>query len=385
MIGIYSAGFPQGPLRPGINLRKRTPVIQTIQIGGGNRGGGIVNTNSMIGTASLFLTVTDATPQLLLQGSGLTPLDNMTLTWPITSNAQATFDADYSIIGPVIDITAAAATATTALAAQLAGLPGGVPHGAVLGNGEVLAPGVYDIVTPAAIQGILTLNGGGDPDALFVIRVAGALTSVAASQVVLTNGATANNVFWVSLGATALGANTVFAGTALAVVGAASIGAASTVNGRLLSTTGAVNTDTSVVTDPGATTTPIILGPLETFALFTANGAVANTGTSVVNGDIGTNLGLITSYGPPTVVNGNVYTPGSLAAGPVSATFGIYKNGVIVPGTLTAITGPTTIANAHVTISATVPLTIGDIVTARANAILGALTVGTRTLSLQQV
>jgi hypothetical protein len=333
----------------------------------------------------LRLTVTSVTPQTILAGTGLTPLTSMTLTSPINGNFQSTFNANYGIIGDLVDITAAGVAANTALAAQLAALPGGVPHGAVFGNGETLTPGVYDVVTPAAIQGILTLNGGGNPNALFVIRVAGALTSVAASQVVLTNGAQAKNVFWRSVGATALGANTIFVGTALAVGGAASIGNGGIVNGRLLSTIGAVNTDNSIVTQPGATTTAVILGVLENFALFTSSGAVANTGTSIINGNIGTNLGLITGYGLPTIVNGNVYIPGSLAAGPVSASFGIYKNGIIIPGTLVTVTGPTTITSANVTTTGPIALVIGDIVTAQATAITGTLTVNTRTLTLQQV
>jgi hypothetical protein len=309
----------------------------------------------------------------------------MSLTWPIASNALATFDANYSIVGPLIVITTAADLAATALSIQLAALPSTGALGAVLGNGQTVTPGVYDIVTPAAIQGVLTLNGGGDPDALFVIRVAGALTSVAASQVVLTNGATANNVFWVSQGATALGANTIFNGTALAVNGAATLGNGGIINGRLLSTNGAVNTDTNIVTDPGATTTPVVLGVLETFALFTASGAVANTGASIINGDIGTNLGLITGYGFPTIVNGNVYIPGSLAAGPVSANFGIYVNGVLIPASLVTVSGPTTIPAGTVTTSATIPLAIGDIVTARSQVTAGTMTVTNRTLSLLQV
>jgi hypothetical protein len=329
--------------------------------------------------------VSGTTPQTTTSAGGLIPVTGMTLTWPIASNALATFDADYSIVGPTINITAAGAAANTALAAQLAGLASTGALGAVLGNGQVITPGVYDIVTPAAIQGVLTLNGGGNPNALFVIRVAGALTSVAASQVVLTNGAQAKNVFWVSQGATALGANTVFRGTALAVGGAASIGNSSVVGGRLLSTLGAVNTDTSVVTQPGATTTAVILGVLETFALFTNNGAVANTGTSVINGNIGTNVGAISGFGAPTVVNGTIYPPGATAAGPVSVTFALYKNGVLVPASLVAISGPTSITGATVTTSATIPLAIGDIVTARSQVVAGTMTVTNRTLTLLQV
>lgn len=384
-LGIYSGNFPQGPLRPGII--SRGPSIRTIQLGGRRRRGGVIN----VGTGPaptpplLRLSVTSTTPQTILAGSGLTPLVGMTLTSPIVGNFTSSFTADYNIVGPTIVITTAADLATTALSIQLAALPSTGALGAVLGNGQVVTPGVYDIVTPASIQGILTLNGGGDPDALFVIRVAGALTSVAASQVVLANGADPANVFFVSQGATALGANTIFRGTALAVNGAAGIGNAGILNGRLLSTNGAVTTDTNVVTNPGATTTPVVLGVLETFALFTASGAVTNTGTSVINGDIGTNLGLITGYGLPTVVNGNIYPPGSTAPGPVSANFGIYKNGVLVPGSLVTVSGPTTIAAATVTTSAPVALIIGDIVTAQATAIAGTLTVGNRTLTLQQV
>jgi hypothetical protein len=385
-LGIYSAGGPQGPFLPDLILLPCGPIVAAIQIAGNNNGFGFVNTGNIPAPVTpLFLTVSDTTPQVTDLASGTVVVTNMTLTWPINSNALITFDADYGIVGPLIDITAAGAADTAALAAQLAALPGGVLHGAVFGNGEILTAGIYDVVTPAAIQGILTLDGGGDPNALFVIRVVGALTSVAASQVLLTNGATANNVFWVSQGASALGANTVFSGTALAVGGAATIGNASVVNGRLLSTIGAVNTDTSVVTQPGATTTPVVLGVLGNFALFTANGAVANTGASVINGNIGTNLGAISGYGLPTIVNGNVYIPGSLAAGPVSADFGIYVNGVLVPASLVTVSGPTTIPAAHVTTTATVPLVIGDVVTAESTVALGVMTVTNRTLSILQV
>lgn len=381
-LGIFSNNLIQ-LLRPGVNLRRR-PIVRTIQIAARRGGAGIIGGGIPV-PPPLFLSVSGTTPQTTTVEDGLVPVTGMTLTWPITSNALATFTADYSIVGDLIDITAAAALATTALGVQLAALPGGVPHGAVFGLGETLLPGVYDVVTPAAIQGILTLDGGGDPNALFVFRVAGALTSVAASQVVLINGANAANVFWTSQGATALGANTIFSGTALAVGGAAGIGNGSILDGRLLSTLGAVTTDTSIVTQPGATTTPVVLDVLETFALFTNNGAVANTGTSIINGNIGTNVGLITGFGLPTVVNGSIYTPGSLAAGPVEATFGIYVNGVLVPISLVTVSGPTTIPAGTVTTSATVPLVPGDIVTARSQVLQGTMTVTNRTLSLLQV
>lgn len=381
-LGIFSNNLIQ-VLRPGINIRR--PLVRTVQVAGRRRGG--VNTigGDIPVPPPLLLTVSGTTPQITTEEDGLVQVTEMTLTWPITSNALATFEADYSIVGDLIDITARAAADTTALAVELAALPSDGALGAVLGNGQVITPGVYDIVTPAAIQGALIFDAQGDPDAIFVIRVNGALTSVAGSTISLINGADAANIFWTSQGATALGANTVFAGTALAVGGAAGIGNSSVLNGRLLSTLGAVTTDTSVVTQPGATTTDITLGVLETFALFTNSGAVTNTGTSVINGNIGTDLGLISGFGLPTIVNGNVYIPGSLAASPVEATFGIYVNGVLVPVSLVTVSGPTSIPAGTVNTSATVPLVPGDIVTAESQVLEGTMTVTNRVLSLLQV
>jgi hypothetical protein len=44
------------------------------------------------------------------------------------------------------------------------------------------------------------------------------------------------------------------------------------------------------------------LGTAANFAIFTSNGAVGNTGVSVINGDIGSNLGAISGFESPTVV-----------------------------------------------------------------------------------
>jgi len=49
------------------------------------------------------------------------------------------------------------------------------------------------------------------------------------------------------------------------------------------------------------------LGSLSTFALYSTAGAVGNTGISVVSGDIGSNIGAITGFGAPSVVNGTIH------------------------------------------------------------------------------
>ena len=338
--------------------------------------GGVLSTTGLTNAFSVDATV----PQVTTSLDGTVIVDSMTLT-PGAGTYQVTFNANYTIGVASGSITAQAAADVVTLSNTLAALPGGIPHGAVLGNGEILGPGVYDIVTAAAIQGILTLDAGGNPNAVFVFRVNGVLSSVAASSVVLVNGANATNVYWTSQGATALGANTVFQGTAVAVAGAASLGNAGVLTGRLLSTTGAVTTDTNVVSVP-LVASVIPVGSLSTFALFTAAGNVANTGTSTINGDIGTNSGTITGYGLPTVVNGNIYLPGSPAVGPVIATFGVYQNGVLVPNSSRTINSATAIDGEVLPLQSVATVLAGQAIDVRSTVTLGTLTVNNRILSL---
>lgn len=48
------------------------------------------------------------------------------------------------------------------------------------------------------------------------------------------------------------------------------------------------------------------LGTAENFAIFTTTGALSNTATSNITGDIGTDNGAISGFGVPTIVNGNI-------------------------------------------------------------------------------
>jgi hypothetical protein len=56
------------------------------------------------------------------------------------------------------------------------------------------------------------------------------------------------------------------------------------------------------------------LGTAADFAVFTSNGAVGNTGTTVINGDIGTDLGAISGFGSPSVVNGTIEQANAVTA-----------------------------------------------------------------------
>ncbi|MDB5243540.1 MAG: Ice-binding protein, partial [Spirosoma sp.] len=101
-------------------------------------------------------------------------------------------------------------------------------------NGHTFYPGVHHSTPAFALTGTMTLDGGGDPNALFIFQIDAALDTAASSRMVLVNGAQASHVFWQSLGAATTGASSTFVGTVLAK-GDITLGAGSTLIGRALS------------------------------------------------------------------------------------------------------------------------------------------------------
>jgi hypothetical protein len=99
-------------------------------------------------------------------------------------------------------------------------------------GGLVLTPGVYCYAGAISITGTFTMNGAG----LYIFRSASTLNATANATVQLLGGATAQNVFWVPVGATTLGANSVFKGTIMAQSAAITAGDNTTLlDGRVLS------------------------------------------------------------------------------------------------------------------------------------------------------
>lgn len=173
----------------------------------------------------------------------------------------------------------------------------------LLGNGQELYPGIYAIPSSASLDNTLTLNGQGSADSVFIFQIEGAFSSSAQSQVVLTNGALACNVFWKIEGLVDLATNTSIKGTIVANNAAIILNTGVTVEGRALSTTGAITVSGVTVTTPSGcgTIDPVgpVAPPLNTVAcytIFSGNGSVINTGVTFVTGDIGTNVGLTTGF-----------------------------------------------------------------------------------------
>lgn len=111
--------------------------------------------------------------------------------------------------------------------------------GVTLGGGQTITPGIYDTGAAASIGGELILDGEGDPDALFIIKIGGALTTGTYSTVTLINGASSSNVYWHIDGAFSLGDYSIFRGIILAN-GQIELLEGSTLEGQGLSIAGAI-------------------------------------------------------------------------------------------------------------------------------------------------
>lgn len=183
----------------------------------------------------------------------------------------------------------------------------------LLGNGDTLNAGVYAISGDATLNGNLTLNALGDSGAVFIFQVQGTLSSGANTKIVLINGAQACNVFWKIEGAVSLASGTTMRGTIVANNAAIDISAGDTLEGRALSTAGAVSVNGVLAYTPTGCGSPLLTGPAApdlastaNFALFSGNGEVTNSGVSYVTGDVGTNVGLTTGFNDSNV-NGTIH------------------------------------------------------------------------------
>jgi hypothetical protein len=101
------------------------------------------------------------------------------------------------------------------------------------------APGVYESPSTLIINTPLTLDGGGNPDAVWIFKVGSDMTTVAGApggNVLLTNGAQAKNVFFVVVGNATIGGGTTFNGNVLAGATVAFPGTTipTVINGRML-------------------------------------------------------------------------------------------------------------------------------------------------------
>ena len=167
----------------------------------------------------------------------------------------AAYAPDYAAPTPANLTTAvgdklAAYQAASVMATAGGGLAGGNPGVACPGVGALggltLTPGVYTCGVAISIGTgtAVTLSGAG----VYVIKTTETLTQAANTQVILTNGARPQNVFWQAAGVVSIEAGASMKGVILSASNIALVTGA-TVTGRLYSAT-EVAMDANTVTQP---------------------------------------------------------------------------------------------------------------------------------------
>jgi hypothetical protein len=199
-------------------------------------------------------------------------------------------------------------------------------------GGTTILPGVYCNATSVGITGTVTLNGNGNPNAVFIFQIGSTLTTAAGnSAVVLIGGAVASNVFWQVGTSATLGTNTTFSGTIMAQA-SVTVTTGAALNGRALARTGAVTLADNAIAEPS----PAGAGPSVTCAfpggqvgVAYSSSLVATGGTppytySIAAGSLPPGLTLNSSTGAirgtPTVTGSFSYTAKVVDAASATAT-----------------------------------------------------------------
>ncbi|GHB26422.1 ice-binding family protein [Streptomyces chryseus] len=207
-----------------------------------------------------------------------------------------------------------------------------------IGNGNTLLPGVHTAVSGVGLNGDLILDAGGDPNAVWVFQIPEALTTASSSRVLLTNGASACNVYWQIGSSATLGTSSTFVGTIMALT-SISVTTGTNIEGRALARNGAVTLDTNRIflggcaTTTGGTTSGTTSGTTAGTTTGTTAGPTAGTTSGTT---AGTTTG--TTAGPTTGTTAGATTGGS-TGGLIS---GGVLGGPVLDGPIVGIVGGST-------------------------------------------
>ncbi|MDQ3047312.1 MAG: ice-binding family protein [Bacteroidota bacterium] len=132
-----------------------------------------------------------------------------------------------------LDLTAAYNDAAGRTATDIVTLSGNI-------GGLTLTPGLYKSTSSLAVSsGDVTFNAMGDPNAIFIIQIASTLTATAGRKVILSNGASAANIFWQVGTSATFGTTSEFKGNVLAMQ-SITFNTGASLTGRGLARSGAV-------------------------------------------------------------------------------------------------------------------------------------------------
>jgi len=153
---------------------------------------------------------------------------------PVSEQAQMDAAGAYNVL--------AAMPTTGNLTGHDLGTSGTLPF-------SLLDAGVYMYSSSAQLNGTLTLDAQGNPNALFVFDIGSTLTTASASSIHVINGGPNVGVYWVVGSSATLGTTTAFEGNILALASITLNTGATILCGRALALNGAVTMDTNVISN----------------------------------------------------------------------------------------------------------------------------------------
>jgi len=118
-------------------------------------------------------------------------------------------------------------------------------------GGMTLIPGAYCFSTSAQLTGTLTLDGQGNPGAVWVFQIGSTLTTASGSRVAFINAGQPCGTFWQVGSSATLGTTTDFSGNILALA-SITLNTGATSAGGLFARTGAVTLDSNNVSVVGS-------------------------------------------------------------------------------------------------------------------------------------
>jgi hypothetical protein len=262
-------------------------------------------------------------------------------------------------------VTALASADLTALHTELNGLPTDILllYPVLFGNSQVLTPHVYVMNAAATLTDTIFLDARGVEDAVFVIRILGALTTNSNPQVVLVGGTLAKNVFWQVEGAVNLSGSGNFKGVILANNGAITMSGGVVVNGRVFSKIGNITTADINIT---ATNTVAAASSLPTLCINTTLTDITHTTTGATGIGIATGLppGVAATWSGNTItISGTPSSQGTYNYNiPLLGGCGsVHATGTIIANNITSETPTNTVTIASSILTTCIDATIGNI------------------------
>jgi Ice-binding-like/Calx-beta domain/Domain of unknown function (DUF4214) len=196
--------------------------------------------------AALAATTLTATGSAVISGNvGVSPGSAVTGFPPAVVKNGQIFTTAGSLAGPAQD---SALVAYNNLKGQACNSANNL-SGKILGGTPgflTLTPGVYCFDTSAQINNTLTLNDGGDPNAIFIFQIGTTLTTASSSQVLMSSGGRGINVYWQVGTSATIGTSSNFRGNIIANT-SITFTTSATTTGRIFALNGAATVDSTNV------------------------------------------------------------------------------------------------------------------------------------------